>query len=200
MFPLGSVLFPGVVLPLQVFEDRYRALVSDIEKGDRRFGVVLIERGQEVGGGDERSDVGTVAEILQRGETEEGLIVIVAVGRERVRVKRWLEDAPYPLAMVEPFPEPSAEQDIAPAIERCVAARSRLLALAIEMGVIDQGLDLELPEEPGQAAWALCAAAPLGPFDRQQLLTIPDAATRLERLEQMLISQEQDLEAVLRRD
>ena len=63
MFPLGSVLLPSMVLPLHVFEPRYRALVRDVLDGDGEFGVCLISRGHEVGGDDVRTDVGTVARV-----------------------------------------------------------------------------------------------------------------------------------------
>ena len=60
MFPLGTVLLPSVLLPLHIFEERYRTLIRDVLDADREFGVVLIERGSEVGGGDTRSSVGTL--------------------------------------------------------------------------------------------------------------------------------------------
>ena len=68
MFPLGTVLLPFAHLPLHIFEPRYRALVKDCLAGDGEFGVVLIERGHEVGGGDVRFGVGTVARIVQTAE------------------------------------------------------------------------------------------------------------------------------------
>ena len=74
MFPLGTVLFPHGVLPIHVFEPRYRAMVDDCLAGDARFGVVLIERGSEVGGGDTRFHVGTVAQIVQAGKMPDGLL------------------------------------------------------------------------------------------------------------------------------
>lgn len=198
MFPLGSVLFPGAVLPLQVFEPRYRSLVDDIGATDNRFGVVLIERGSEVGGGDLRTDVGTVAEIVRRGEAEDGRVLITAVGRERIRVTTWLEDDPYPAAATETYPEPAPGKDIELALQRCLGARRRLLALAIEMGATGQTLDLEVPIDHRNATWVLCAAAPIGSFDRQRLLEIADSTSRLAALEQMLSSQLTDLEAALR--
>jgi len=109
MFPLGSVLFPGAVLPLQVFEPRYRSLVVDVSDSDGRFGVVLIDRGHAVGGGDTRCDIGTVAEIVRIGEAEDERILIVTVGRERIRVSKWLDDDPYPQADVEPGGRDKAE-------------------------------------------------------------------------------------------
>src|SRR5438270_10838595 len=72
MFPLGTVLLPFAHLPLHIFEPRYRALVKDCLAGDGEFGVVLIERGHEVGGGDVRFGVGTVAHIVQTAELPDG--------------------------------------------------------------------------------------------------------------------------------
>lgn len=109
MFPLGSVLFPGLGLPLRVFEPRYRQMIEECVAGDRTFGVVLIERGSEVGGGEVRLRVATVAHILDASTQEDGTIGVFAVGTGRVEVLEWLPDAPYPAAMVtslddEPYP------------------------------------------------------------------------------------------------
>jgi uncharacterized protein len=80
MFPLGTVLFPHMVLPLHVFEPRYRALLDDVLEGGGEFGVVLISRGHEVGGGDLRTDVGTVARILRAEQLDEDRWFVIAVG------------------------------------------------------------------------------------------------------------------------
>src|SRR3954470_15280070 len=101
MFPLGAVLFPGVGIPLHVFEPRYRALMRHCLDTDRRFGVVLIERGSEVGGGDVRFDVGTCARIVEADGLPDAGWALVAIGVERLRVRRWLPDDPYPRAEVE---------------------------------------------------------------------------------------------------
>ncbi|HUF84321.1 MAG TPA: LON peptidase substrate-binding domain-containing protein [Acidimicrobiia bacterium] len=101
MFPLGSVLFPHALLPLHVFETRYRALTEACLAGDGEFGVVLIERGSEVGGGDTRFTVGTVARILEAGRLPDGRYVLAAVGTRRLRVRRWLPEEPYPQADIE---------------------------------------------------------------------------------------------------
>ena len=199
MFPLGSVLFPGAVLPLQVFERRYRSLVADVSAADGRFGVVLIDRGHEVGGGDRRTNVGTVAELVRNGEAEDGRIVIVSVGRDRIRVTEWLDDHPYPRAEVEPYPDGELGEGIAAAIDRTAAERRKLLALAIEMGAYGQNLDLDLPDDPSAAVWSLCEAAPIGAFDRQLLLETDGGGERLKLLEQMMRDQTSDLVEVLRR-
>ena len=84
MFPLGTVLFPYGVLPLHVFEPRYRLLTEHCLAGDGCFGVVLIERGSEVGGGDTRFDVGTVARIVRAGQLPDGRYVLATVGIQRL--------------------------------------------------------------------------------------------------------------------
>ncbi|HEV7759443.1 MAG TPA: LON peptidase substrate-binding domain-containing protein, partial [Acidimicrobiales bacterium] len=98
MFPLGTVLVPGMLLPLHVFEPRYRQMLDDCLAGDRTFGVVLIERGSEVGGGDVRTGVGTLARILQAEQAADGRWALMAVGARRIRIDRWLPDDPYPRA------------------------------------------------------------------------------------------------------
>jgi len=107
MFPLGGVGFPGSVMPLHVFEPRYRQMMSDLQRGDLRFGIVLIERGSEVGGGEVRTTIGTRMRVSEATHYEDGRWGIVAVGEERIRVVTWLPDDPYPLALVE-TPPPGA--------------------------------------------------------------------------------------------
>ena len=98
MFPLGSVLLPSTAISLHIFEPRYRALARHCVDGDGRLGVVLIERGSEVGGGDVRFDVGTRARIVDAEELDDGRWVMAVVGEARVRIQRWLPDDQYPWA------------------------------------------------------------------------------------------------------
>ena len=105
MFPLGSVLFPHMPLALRVFEERYVVMLSRVLQDDPpEFGVVLIERGQEVGGGEKRFSVGTVARITELAG-DGGIIGIVAEGGRRVAITEWLEDDPHPAADVRPIPD-----------------------------------------------------------------------------------------------
>src|ERR1700678_2464646 len=101
MVPLSAVLYPHAEIPLHVFEPRYRVLMRDCLAGDSRFGVVLIERGAEVGGGDQRMAVGTRAVITKAAALSDGRWLLMARGDTRIRVGEWLADDPYPLAMVE---------------------------------------------------------------------------------------------------
>src|SRR5882757_6408667 len=89
MFPLGNVLFPHAQLPLHVFEPRYRALAETCLAGDGEFGVVLIERGSEVGGGDTRFSIGTVARIVAAGRLPDGRYLL-ATEAARADVERLL--------------------------------------------------------------------------------------------------------------
>lgn len=121
MFPLGSVLLPGNPLALRVFEERYLALVSECVAGAGVFGVVLIERGSEVGGGDVRTNVGTLASIREVGLDEDGHLSVMAVGTSRFEVERWLPDDPYPTAEIAPLDEPNDPVDLGPVVRRLEA-------------------------------------------------------------------------------
>ncbi len=182
MFPLGSVLFPHLGLPLHVFEDRYRQMIRTCLEGDRRFGVVLIDRGSEVGGGDRRMSIGTVAEIAQAEETEDGRWAVLAVGLGRLRVVEWAPDDPFPVAVVEdlddvPWSE-EADALFAPA-DRLVR---RSLAMLAELDEPAAPINVELALDRVVASWQLAAVSPLGPLDRQGLLTIDEPATRMRQL------------------
>ncbi len=185
MFPLGTVLLPHGVLPLQVFEPRYQAMMEDLDPGDPHFGVVLIERGSEVGGGDARSSRGTRARVVHRQRREDGRWVLVATGVARLRVERWLPDDPYPSAVVideEEDPWDPADADALRGAERAVR---RALALAAEVGVPALPATMALAGDPAVAAWQLAAAVPVGPSDRQRLLVADSAADRLRLVSEM---------------
>jgi Lon protease-like protein len=185
MFPLGAVLFPHALLPLHVFEPRYRELTAHCLAGDREFGVVLIERGHEVGGGDTRFDVGTVARIVQAGQLDDGRWMLVNVGTERLRVLEWLDDDPFPRAHVERLGDVtgSASSDGASDV---AALLRRVLALHVELGDLTAPVDVQLDDDPALASYQAAALAPVGPLDAQRLLEIGDAGERLARLQELL--------------
>src|SRR5215469_12872648 len=111
MFPLQSVLLPTAYLPLHVFEPRYRTMTAECLAADRLFGVVLIERGREVGGGDVRVNYGATAVIEEAAELPDGRFSLVCKGEHRLEVLEWLPDDPYPQARVEIFDAPEAASD-----------------------------------------------------------------------------------------
>ncbi|WP_432793484.1 LON peptidase substrate-binding domain-containing protein [Rhodococcus ruber] len=179
MFPLGTVLLPGDALPLHVFEPRYRRLVRDClaDPDGPRFGVVLIERGHEVGGGETRHDVGTIARIVMDTELDDGRYVLECIGEERIRVKNWLPDDPYPRAEVEPWPDtvsgPVDFAELSVGLGRLYGLLDRL-----SNGRIEPPSITELPDEPGARLFALARFVPIGEADRLQVLTAPGPAER----------------------
>ena len=203
MFPLGTVLLPFAHLPLHIFEPRYRALVKDCLAGDGEFGVVLIERGQEVGGGDVRFGVGTVARIVQTAELPDGRWLLDAVGTERFRVTEWLPEDPYPLAMVEALREegPDAGPDEA-AERRTIVERllRQVLALQVELGMPAPSAIRTLDEDPDVAAFEAALLSPIGPMDAQKVLEAPSTVARLALLETVLQEAKELLERRMAED
>jgi uncharacterized protein len=195
MFPLGSVLMPGQLLPLHVFEPRYRRLVGDCLEGDGEFGVVLIDRGSEVGGGDVRSMIGTMARIADSAATDDGRWAIVAVGTRRIRVTSWLEDDPYPRALVSDWPDDAPSADLDQAVAAATESLRRLLHLAASLGASGVPEDLAFSDDAVEAAGQLAAMSPLGPADRQRLLQAPDPTARMVMLREFLDEEVAVLEA-----
>lgn len=190
MFPLGTVLVPHAILPLHVFEPRYRVLMFDCLRGDGEFGVVLIERGSEVGGADQRFAVATVARIVEATELPDGRWYVLTVGTRRVDISEWLPDDPYPQAAVTPRPErpwpdggdPAARAVAEGALAAADRAVRRLLRVAAQAGADAPPAEVELARDPAIAAWQLMAVAPIGSLDKQRLLVVDDHAERLGAL------------------
>lgn len=184
MFPLSTVLFPTGRLPLHVFEARYRRMVGDCLAGDGRFGVVLIARGSEVGGGDERYAVATEAAVADPRPLPDGRWLLEAAGVRPVRVRRWLGDDPYPRAEVEPL-EAAGRAPPEPLVAGAERAVRRARALLSELGAapaLDPGPVAGAGAGADGVVWALCGAAPVAVLDRQRLLEAPGHAERLELL------------------
>lgn len=198
MFPLGSVLLPGQLLPLHIFEARYQAMLEHCRDHGDEFGVVLIQRGHEVGGGDIRSDVGTVARILDATLAAPGHWAVVAAGVRRVRVQRWHPDEPWPHADVEPLvdsddPDSSATPGDSPAVvevaDRWPGVLSRLTVvsdIATAMGDESYAAMPEVADDPRLGSFQVAALSPLGAFDRQKILGTTSLRERLTLLTEML--------------
>lgn len=179
MFPLGSVLFPHTPLPLRVFEPRYLTMIGQLlDEEDAQFGVVLIERGHEVGGGDRRSSIGTMARLVSVAAGAE-VLHTVSVGTERFAVERWLDDAPYPLAEVTPLAALEWHDGLIPLRAEAERIVRRTLAAAPEA---QWDPDIELSDSPGAAAWQLAAIAPLGEYDRYTLLQASTTGSLLRQV------------------
>jgi Lon protease-like protein len=170
MFPLGTVLFPHMPLQLRVFEQRYLMMLARIlESEPAEFGVVLIERGQEVGGGEHPFSTGTVAQVVEL-VAPEGFVGLVAQGDRRIEVVEWTDDAPYPQAVVRELPPLEWDDALTPLRVLAEQTVRRTLALASEFTDDAWSADVALSEDPVEAAWQLAGIAPVGPLDQVAML------------------------------
>jgi len=181
LFPLSSVLLPHMPLPLRIFEDRYLIMLSRVlQQEPSQFGQVLIERGQESGGGEARFEIGTVARITSL-QAEEGAIGLVSRGAERFEVVRWLDDNPYPRAIVRFLDELHWDDDLVPLLDRAESTVRQVLATASEYSDITWPSDVELSDDPLELAWQLAGISPLLELDHLQLLRATSARELLEQ-------------------
>ncbi|HEV2758427.1 MAG TPA: LON peptidase substrate-binding domain-containing protein [Acidimicrobiales bacterium] len=180
MFPLGNVLLPSTAISLHVFEPRYRALARHCMQGDRRLGVVLIERGSEIGGGDVRFDVATRATIADAVELDDGRWVMVLIGEDRVRVQRWLPDDPYPRAEVAPCDDRPPGPTAPTRRDELDRLLRRVVAQKVELGEAAADMSRELSSDAAVATWQATGLAPLGPLDAQRILGTDGADERLD--------------------
>ena len=185
MFPLNSVLFPYMPLRLRVFEERYLIMLAELLRSeDARFGVVLIERGREVGGGEKRFSVGTIAEITQLG-AQEGFVGLIAQGTRRFEVTEWLDDAPHPRAEVSEIAELEWNNDLWQLREGTEQLVRRTLSVASEFAENVWPADIELSANPVAAAWQLAAISPLNALDQLALLSSTSFAELLAGVSDM---------------
>ena len=194
LFPLSTVLFPGMRLPLHIFEERYRLLVADLQAQPepRRFGVIAIRKGREVGaeGVTALHEVGCVATVREIAPHPDGRFDLAAVGTERFRLLRVDDERPYFRGEVEPLTEETAQTGEAEAfaVNRVQAGfRAYLNALADRGGGVISVADL--PDEPVLLSYVVGAAMIIDLPERQSLLAAPTALDRL-RLERSLLVRE----------
>jgi Lon protease-like protein len=205
VFPLGTVLFPGLVLPLHIFEERYRELVRHLtglpDDAPREFGVVAIRSGWEVqqptsgsadpilNGTPSLYDVGCTAELRQVTELPDGGFDLVTVGRRRFRLGEVDErSTPYLTAEVEWLPEPAGQEEVADLLAPRVLAVFRQY-LGLIRADPEATISEQLPDDPTVISHLVAATAALTVADRQRLLATPDTAARL-RAELRLLSRE----------
>ncbi len=193
LFPLGTVLFPGVLLPLHVFEERYRRLVRDLldaTEDAREFGVVAIREGREVGDDGIRAlhRVGCVARLRRVEPYDDGRFDLVSTGSKRFRLLSLDQSRPYLQGAVELLDEPTGEQAAAIAVRVAVEFDEYRSALGDD--------EDELPDDPRTLSYLVAASAVLDLTEKQRLLEAPDTATRLHA-ELLLLRRETRLLDVL---
>jgi uncharacterized protein len=193
LFPLSTVLFPGMRLPLHIFEPRYRQLVADLleQPEPRRFGVIAIRKGKETGvdGVAALYDVGCVATVRQVEPREDGRYDLLTVGTQRFRLLSMDKSLPYLRGETEALPDETGEaREAAYATGRVQDAFRGYLNLLVDRGggVISVA---DLPDEPLLLSYIVAAAMIIDLPDRQSLLAAPDALARL-KAERSLLTRE----------
>jgi len=183
LFPLGTVLYPGLVLPLHIFEDRYRRLLGDLLAGPepREFGVIAIRKGRETGveGVSALYEIGCAAALRQVARHDDGRFDVVVVGTQRFRLLGLDQSRPYLQGEIELLAEETGDEAAAALVARAVqrAFRDYLDALATQGGA---RVDVpDLPDEPVLLSYLVAASIIVDLNDRQVMLAEPDAASRL---------------------
>ncbi|GAA1144600.1 LON peptidase substrate-binding domain-containing protein [Nocardioides aquiterrae] len=189
MFPLNAVLFPGVSVPLTVFEDRYRALVHHLlrieDPAERLFGTVGIREGYEVGdhGAQSLYRIGVRCQLTEIEANPDGTFEVVAVGLERIQLDRLETSGPFPAGHVTERPDPEA------VVAESILERARVAFTAYRAALADIRADPysgTLPRDAAWLSWTLAAVAPLPMPERQALLEAEDAAVRLVMVTDLL--------------
>jgi len=192
MFPLNTVLFPGVTLPLHVFEDRYRTLVEHLlareDPATRVFGSVAIREGYEVGahGAQSLFRVGVRMQLTDVEANADGTFDVEAVGIGRIQMDALDGTGPFPVGEVHDLPEPAV------VVDDHVVERARATFSAYRLALTEfreDPYDGTLPRDPEYLSWALAACAPLPMAERQGLLEAGDAEERLILVTDLLRSE-----------
>jgi Lon protease-like protein len=190
LFPLGAVLYPGMLLPLHIFEERYRKLVRDLLDGPepRRFGVIAIRKGRETGveGVQSLYEIGCTATLRRVEEHEDGRFNLVTVGTRRFRLLALDQTLPYLQGEIEMLAEEVVDQAAtAPAVRAVQVAFRGYLDALTEWGGASVKVE-NLPAEPVLLSFIVAAAMVIDLPDRQALLDEPDALRRLAAERAML--------------
>ncbi len=193
LFPLGTVLFPGLLLPLHIFEERYRQLVRDLlaKPEPRQFGVIAIRKGRETGvdGVSALYEIGCTATLRQVREHEDGRFDLVTAGTQRFRLSGLDYSRPYLEGEVELLAEDTGGDAAAAAATAAVRQAFREYLVVLATSGTGEAVIPELPDEPVVLSYLVAASMVVDMPDRQALLTEPDALRRLEA-ERALLSRE----------
>jgi Lon protease-like protein len=193
LFPLGTVLFPGLLLPLHIFEERYRQLIRDLQARPEphRFGVIAIRQGRETGvdGIQALHEVGCTATLRQVNELEDGRYDIVTVGTHRFRLAGLDDSKPYLQGQVDMLTEAAGAAEAAAQAARVVRDLFRTYLSALAERGVTQISAPELPDDPVTLSYLVAASMIIDLSDRQTLLAEPDALHRLAA-ERALLSRE----------
>jgi Lon protease-like protein len=183
LFPLGTVLFPGLLLPLHIFEERYRQLVRDLQAGPepRRFGVIAIRKGRETGadGVSALYEIGCTATVRRVAAQDDGRYDLVTIGTDRFRLAGLDHSRPYLQGQVELLAEDTGDPGTAQLATRSVQGAFTGYLDALSRRGLAQVSRPSLPDDPVALSYAVAASMVIGLPDKQALLAEPDAAARL---------------------
>lgn len=197
LFPLHIVLFPGMVLPLRIFEPRYQTMVRKLLADDRKFGVALIEEGEEVGESAVPHGVGTIAEISSVEAAADGQLMLMCVGLRRFRIEELVEGEPYAQAAItvleegdpaEPVDEELLEQCVA-GLENYIASLTSITNMSIQVPMQDLS--------PIDLSYLIAALLQVDNDKKQELLETNDAEDRLAMGLGMLRVENEEIETFL---
>jgi uncharacterized protein len=177
LFPLQTVLYPGLPIPLHVFEDRYREMFARVLAGDRRFGVVAIVRDRGVDVGVTYHPIGCVAAVGEVHRFPDGRLDVVARGQRRFTIDGVVQAAPYIVAEISTLPEAVGD-----GAEQRAVRTGRLFTRYVTtlMRIVGQQAEgIDLPDDPVAASYLVAAGLQVDLAEKQRLLTIPSAAERL---------------------
>ena len=188
---------PAMPLSLRIFEERYLKLTGDlILEENPEFGVVLIARGPEVGGGEKRLEIGTVASVTDIGTLDQ-FYGIEAIGSQRFRVNAWLPDDPYPIADIDFLPDLIWNDSLASSRVHLESKVRNLLALASEFGDLQYGPDTEISDDPMESCWQLAGVLPVGPLDQVDLLNSQSADELISKTYDVVVTLEEALKSMI---
>lgn len=187
LFPLNTVLFPGQMLPLHIFEDRYWLMIRRCLAEDLPFGVVLVKRGSEVGAEAEPHEVGTTAHILKSSRQPDGTLDIITIGQERFRILQLIHDQPYLRGEVLTLPLPEAADSAAVAILANQVRENVLhyIKLIAEAAGLQIQVDA-MPDVPQQLGYLAGIAMQVDNREKQEILAKSSLLEVLAREVQLL--------------
>lgn len=186
LFPLNTVLFPGGMLPLHIFEERYKLMVQRCQEREQPFGVVLIRAGQEVGGAAEPFEIGTTARITRVQPLANGRLNMLTIGGNRFRVRGLMHHEPYLVGEIDLLAD---EDEDTPGIDTAVARAGELFSAytRLRLALTDEWTRrVSLPPRPGAAADHIASRIDTDARTKQRLLEELSVPRRLA-LEQRLL-------------
>jgi uncharacterized protein len=196
LFPLNTVLFPGQLLPLHIFEARYQQMIQECLQTGQPFGVVLIRQGEEVGETAEAFEVGTTARIVRVEHLPDGRMNILCVGDARFRVAQTYTDQPYLLGRVDLWPWLPVEPNLVQLTSDRVRARlSRYLELLAQS--TDSAIHLDLPDDSAALATVAAAVLQIEQTEKQQLLSTESIGDLLLQIDRLLQREVRGLQIVV---